>query len=182
MTNTQSLVYNQSMKTTKYIASSFVLLAFILPVFVTAHGNGASFEKEVSGYKVDIGYDPSKIEAGENERFDFELFDSKEEEVGFDYVWVNISLGDKTIYAGGVHNAEIGGAGMTIVFPEGGDYILSVRYQKGDKNIVETKIPFSVVSQIAKEKSDTKYALYIYIAVAFILGIAIGFGLKKKVE
>jgi hypothetical protein len=160
----------------------FVLLSIVVPVHSFAHGNGASFESEVSGYKVDIGYDPSKIEALENERFDFELYDSKEEEVKFDYVWVNISLGDKTIYAGGIHNAEIGGAGMTMVFPEGGDYVLSVRYQKADKSLAETKIPFSVSSVATGEKKDSSNNSFLLIFLALVLGAVIGFVLKKKFE
>ena len=45
------------------------------PFFAIAHQTGASWEKVVEGYKVDVGYDPTTFVAGQSQRFDFDADD-----------------------------------------------------------------------------------------------------------
>lgn len=114
---------------------------------VLAHGDGASFEKEVGNYSIDIGYDPENPEAGEPARFDFKLFDkSSGAVVAFSDVWVRIEKEKNTVFATGIHNPEFGKAGLLYSFPEAGTYTIFARFENGDKTIVETSFDLDVIN------------------------------------
>lgn len=119
--------------------------ALAVPVDVVyAHGGeGLTFTSTTTGGRiVDVDYAESSIEAGAIGRFDFGLFadETRQKQVTFTDVWVRIIQKDgseagKTLFAGSVAKQEFGGNGFSYVFPEGGTYTLSLRYndaRKGD--------------------------------------------------
>ena len=124
-----------------------VSLAGVLAVSAeTVHAHGGeelTFTSTTTGGRiVDVDYAESSIEAGSTGRFDFGLFtdETRQRQAVFSDVWVRIIQKDgskvgKTLFAGPISKQEFGGNGFSYVFPEGGTYMLSVRYndvRKGD--------------------------------------------------
>ena len=122
------------------------ILSFIVPSAGFAHSSGASFEKEVNGYLIDIGYDPAQFTALSPSSFDFDLIDTKSSErVAFTDVWVRINQGNQALLATGVHKQNLGGATLLHTFAEGGSYELIVRYQNDGEEVVSATFPLEVL-------------------------------------
>ncbi len=125
------------------IMRKFIIIAVSL-LFATnlvlAHGTGQSFEKPVGDYLVDIGIDAVTSYAGEQIRLDFNLWNKeKTESIDFSDVWVRIAPKDGfgIVFAGYLDRPEFGLTGMTFTFPKGGDYQLTVRFNKDGEKIAE---------------------------------------------
>jgi len=158
-----------SKKQSQYIAvalSIIITILFVGATIVRAHGSGASFEKQVENMLVDIGYSVEEFSTDSSVVFDFGLKDANEAAVEFTDVWVRIVKDTSTVFATGVHNARLGGAIMTYVFPESGDYELSVRYQNDGENISETTFPI-----VVKEKKDEEESNHFGILMLAALGL-----------
>ncbi|PIR82859.1 hypothetical protein COU20_00045 [Candidatus Kaiserbacteria bacterium CG10_big_fil_rev_8_21_14_0_10_59_10] len=136
------------------------------PAALSAHALGASFEKESGPYLIDIGYAPEEFSADRTALFEFELTEDGAP-VPFDDVWVRITREEKTVFAGGIHNARFGGARMTYLFPKSGSYELSVRYERGLESVAEASFPLVV---LPAEGGGTLRNL----ALAGIIGLLIG--------
>ena len=150
-----------------------VFVSFVSVGFVNAHGTGESFEKSMDGYKVDIGYEPVVFKSQQVQRFDFDLYDSKtNKDVEFTDVWVNISQGNKTVFASGIYKSDFGVAGMTYVFPDKGEYILDVRYEKNGESIVQTTFPISVLESDVVSGSRSN-SLLLSSKVVYVFGFLI---------
>ncbi|MFZ2522236.1 MAG: hypothetical protein WAX44_00015 [Minisyncoccia bacterium] len=156
--------------------------SFLLPVIVLGHGTGGTFEEVVNGYKVDVGYEPEKVVSGESQRFDFDLYDLGEKEVVFTQVWVNISQGSKTVFAGGINKSYIGGAGMTFIFPSPGEHKINVRYENEDKSIVESSFLLEVEKNELVEGNSQKFYFLKNSFLFGIFGLILGFGLKYIID
>ncbi len=130
---------------------SVVGFAFVfslgLATDVYAHGeagltfSATSTTEDGSPYQVDVDYADAAIVADSFGRFDFNLFvdATRQKPVPYTDLWVRIEQkgGDKrgkTLYAGSVAKAQFGGTGFGFVFPEGGKYTLSVRYNDTSKD------------------------------------------------
>lgn len=130
---------------------SLVVFVFVLSLgFATevrAHGEaGLTFSATSTTegaplYQVDVDYADAYIEADRFGRFNFNLFSdaTREKPVPYTDLWVRIEQDDgnargKTIYAGSVAKAQFGGTGFGFVFPKGGKYTLSVRYNDANKD------------------------------------------------
>lgn len=162
----------------------FIFLIIGFGFSLSAHGTGASFEKVIGNYKIDIGYDPVIFTSGGVHRFDFDIFDSKtNNNVDFSDVWVNISEGSKTVFASGIHRSDLGIAGMTFVFPNKGDYTLSVRFEKGDNNIVESTFPVKVLEGVPPtdglKNTNGSFGVLVAGVIGFVLGI-VAYSFVKK--
>ncbi len=160
---------------------SLFLSFFILPVIVFGHGTGGTFEEVVGGYKVDVGYEPENVLSGESLRLDFDLYDLQDKEVEFTEVWVNVSQENKTVFAGEINRSFIGGAGMTIVLSNPGEYKVSVRYENGDKSIVEASFPLLVENSDAI-KDDSEFSGSKISYIFGLAGLILGFGLKYIID
>lgn len=126
-----------------------VLLALaLLPGSALAHGDAPSFETEVDGYRIDIGYSSASPTEDEALLFDFALASvSSGSDVPFSDVWVKIEdERGAVVFASGIHNAEFGGPRMSYRFPEGGTYTVSARYENGPDALVEASFPLTVSS------------------------------------
>lgn len=162
-----------------FTKSIIALMLLIAAPIAFAHGGGESFEENVDGYLIDIGYNTDEFQAGQAVLFDFSLETSSEYNVEYTDIWVRILKDGKAVFASGIHNSSFGGARMTYTFPEEGKYELSVRYQKGSEKLVSASFPLTVLP--ADEDSSTAGNSNILSILFGILGIGIGFGIATAV-
>jgi len=163
-------------------ARSFIALLLVLsaPV-VLAHGTGLSFESDIDGYRVDIGYNTEEFQTGKSVLFDFGISTNKQYEIEYTDVWVRLIKEGKTVYASGVYNSDFGGARMTYTFGEVGDYELSVRYQNGTEKLVSASFPLMVVSS-SVNKNEAEPNNNILLIVFGIVGLSAGFGISSFIK
>jgi len=156
----------------------FIVLFLGVFGFAFAHGTGASLEKQVGEYLIDVGYNTAVFAEQSSTAFDFDI-KKGDEAVAFSDVWVRISQGTKTVFAGGIYNADFGGARMTYVFPQAGEYEFSVRFENEDESIAESEFQI-VVEEKQKEGLDPRV---IPTAIALLIGAMAGYSviyLKKS--
>ncbi len=121
--------------------------AVCLPLAVSAHNTGRSFEKQIGNYLVDIGYNvETEIVAGEPVYFDYELYQREPApgDAAYSDVWVRISQASTTLFATGIAHMTSGQTGMMYTFDRPGTYTMSVRYERGDTTLAETSFPLEV--------------------------------------
>lgn len=126
---------------------ALVLFCFVLlsPIAAQAHGNGASFEREVGPYRVDVGYDPAALSAGAMQVFDIALIDATtENQVKVEEIWVRITGGARTLLASGLRESEFGKTTLLYAMPEDGEYALHVSFRRGQDTLAEASFPFLV--------------------------------------
>lgn len=113
---------------------------------VNAHSTGESFEREINGFVIDIGYDPAIIRTGELQRFDFELLASDADQTPREYthVWVRILEDKKTLLATGIHRQRVGPTTLLYTFSAAGTYLLSVSYRDAAGEIAAAEFPVVV--------------------------------------
>ncbi|OGZ95063.1 MAG: hypothetical protein A3I44_01650 [Candidatus Sungbacteria bacterium RIFCSPLOWO2_02_FULL_51_17] len=126
-----------------------------IPAF--GHSGGASIEKTVGEYIIDIGYSETDLRAGTPLRFDLQLLSasSTTNVISVDDVWVRIRRVRDNVYplVGRFHMPALGPAGMTYEFSEPGEYSMTVRFQKHDKAIVEADIPLTILASEDDKKT-----------------------------
>lgn len=124
-------------------------IVVLTPLGAIAHNLGASHEEIVGQYLIDIGYDPIAPVGGDQLLLDLNLWDKeKEQAVEFSSAWVRIEREGKTLLATGVHRPEFGA--MTVLTrlpPEGGEVLVSVRFESGLESIAETRFPLTVAPE-----------------------------------
>ena len=159
------------------------VLGFLFPFIAFAHGTGASVEKTVGDYFIDVGYSPTEIRAGEAVRFDFSLSsETTNEEVLFQNIWLRIMKDNQTVFAGGLSRARFGLTGITYTFHEKGGYEIFLRFESEDETIVETSFPFTVQSG-GENPTATVFSLnslFILLAGAVLGWLATLLGKRKK--
>lgn len=140
------------------------------PVVIHAHNSGASLEKLVPPYIVDIGYDPVSPVAGDRLLFDFTLVDTASTSIPFDYVWVRIEKDSRTILATGITKATYGPTSLLYAIPDdlSGELKLFARYQKGDDSLAEADFILAVAPK------EVPITAYVPLVVAAITGCAFG--------
>ena len=158
------------------------LVFFLAPFFGLAHGDGASFEKEIGGYLVDIGYSAPEPEAGEAVSFEFGLKNNSKEDMGndvpFDDVWVKIASEEETIvFASGIYNSKFGGPRLNYVFPKEGTYTISARFESDSGALTEAS--FSLVVFPAKGGGGID-ATYLFGLGGLLIGFLAAFVLLKN--
>lgn len=148
-----------------------IIALTLAPVPVFAHDTGASFERQVGAYLVDIGYSEPDPVMGQSVVFDFGL-EKDGEEASFTDAWIKIEDKDGVVLATGIHNATYGGAKLTYAFPESGSYIISVRYERADDALAEAsfELPVTAGDSTSKFSFDAISA-----ALGLLIGIGIGF-------
>ncbi len=150
---------------------------------VFAHGEGASIEKEVGNYFIDIGYDPEKPETGVPVRLDFELSDKVSGAATvFSSVWVRIEKEKQTAFASGIHRSEFGKTGLLYTFGESGTYTISARFQNNEDTIAETSFSLAVSEALSSGgKSSTPDTSVLWGVFWLLAGAVLGFVIKRKV-
>lgn len=154
------------------------LAVFLSPLFALAHGSGASLEKEVDAHIIDVGYNPETIFAESPVRFDFNAYTKSDaKDVPFTDLWVKIYQDQKIGFAGGIPKARFGATGFTYAFPAAGTYALEVRFQEGEKKIVETSFSVTVDPPVG---SGSEISRWLLPGGMLLLGIGAGLFLAKQ--
>jgi len=147
------------------IAITLALVA-LSPSSAEAHGEEVlTFTATTTdGSIVDIDYTGLMIEAGVSGSFIFNLFsdETRTTEAPFKDLWVRIIEDDgtewgRTIFAGPVSKPEFGGQGFLYIFPKGGEYRLSIRYNRdsvvgSNEESISAEIPLTVYRSTAEEE------------------------------
>lgn len=171
-------MYGHQITKKKIALLSFFVVLLFFPLISMAHGDGSSYEKEIDGYLVDIGYSPENPYTNGSVSFDFGL--SKDETpADFSDLWVRISKDGHTIFAGGIHNSNFGGARLSVVFPEEGEYTVSARYQNENEEVVSAEFPLTIYPNNDGSSFDFGFNDFLYILLGVIVG-ALGIKLIKK--
>lgn len=126
----------------------FLLLFLIFTPQASAHLLGSSFEKEVDGYMLDMGYSPEEFVAGETHMFDFAILDAASRDLlEFNDLWVRIEKDRRTVYATGVSSGFNNVPTMLFTFPEAGEYTVYIRFQQeGMEKMAEAEFPITVAA------------------------------------
>ena len=142
------------------------LLALLLIPAAFAHLAGGE-DRVIDGYRVDFGYEPEDLIAGQPAALSFSLPEA-------DALWLRIS-GENVVFAG---TLDGGSAILTYAFPAPGDYQLTTRFFQGDTQLAETT--FSV--RVAPAKRDIPFvALPVALGAAFLaLWLLSRYSLVKK--
>ncbi|MFZ2886923.1 MAG: hypothetical protein WA021_03835 [Minisyncoccia bacterium] len=115
---------------------------------ISAHGTGASLERTVGDYWIDIGYDPAQLVGGDRIVFDFNLAraSATTTRVNFGHVWVRLQSDGQTLLATGITHADIGPTSLLFMLPKDveGELVLSARFQNDDLTLAETQFTISV--------------------------------------
>ena len=153
----------------------------LFPVFVMqSHGLGASFERVVGEYKIDIGYDVVTFRAGEVVVFDFDISNAESgESVPFDSIWVKIREENKVFFASGIGKTLLGTTTMLYRFPQGGLYELDVRFQQEGETITQSSFPLTVEQTADNSGVDNKLIVGVAVLISLLIGLGIGFLLKR---
>lgn len=153
-----------------------LLTSGLVAVPVFAHESGESYEAEVNGYAVDVGYSTDSPTDEEVVLFDFQL-QQDGKDVPFTDAWVKIENEQKVVvFAGGMYRAEYGGARLSYRFPEAGTYQVSIRYEDGDRSLAEVSVPLSV----AGTDRTSATPLIAFVAGAALSALAAGAYVWKR--
>ena len=157
----------------RIVITLFVLAAcmFISSGTANAHSDGASFEQEVGGFIIDVGYDPVAPTAGLYERFDFNLVGANDTPVEFAEVWTRIVNTDnsETLLATGVRKQPTGPTTLLYTFAQSGNYSLQVSFRKanGDE-IAAASFPL----EVGASNADTSVPGWVSsVALGIMVGI-----------
>lgn len=156
---------------------------FVTPVFALAHGSGKTLEKAVGDFVVDVEYEAPELRAGEPVRFSFNIWNKdRTRSLEFSDVWVKIVPQKRNaIFAGDVHNPELGSAGFTHTFPKDGPYELTVRFQKNGEQLTdETSFPLTVLANETEKSSRNWDDALIGMFVGMVIAVTITFAFVKN--
>ena len=167
----------------------------ILPGMASAHGEAVlTFSATTTeGNIVDVDVEGEYIEADTFTRMDFALFQdaARTKDVDFTDMWVRIIRkdGDKakqSLFAGPIAKPEFGGNGFAFVFPEGGTYTLSVRYNDANKGergetVGEAELELNVLRSSDEDKFsfDMKFWVGLVSGIFATIGILLPFLVRK---
>jgi hypothetical protein len=128
------------------------LIMLCVPLTLSAHGTGASFERVVDGMLIDIGYSPEEITVATPVPFDFALVDAEtDESVSYSDIWVRVYQDRNVFFASSIHKQRLGATTMLFQFPEPGTYTLSVRFQNDGIALAESSFEVPVVAGVGEE-------------------------------
>lgn len=163
----------QSFSIKTFAAAIIFLFLAVVPSVVLGHSTGASVERYIDSYLLDVGYSPETPRADEQTRFDFFLYDAETDvEVPFTDIWVRIEDGGRLLFAGGIAKSEFGATGMTFAFPEKGTYTIFVRFENGSDAIVETEFALDIAEE--SQTASAPPVVPLAAGLGFAVGVALG--------
>lgn len=154
-------------------------VVFAMPALLFAHGSGASYEKTIGAYTIDIGYDPVTPRAGDRLIFDFGLVQQPASTtVDFDYVWVRLQGAEGTFLATGINKPDFGPTSLVYLVPQDfeGELTVNARYQKGENTLVEDSFPLTIQK---RDAGIQEYLVYIVGVISVLSGAAVGFMMNR---
>jgi hypothetical protein len=150
-----------------------ILLFVVSPQVADGHAMGASLEKVIGAYHIDIGYDPAILMGGDRVVFDFTLLQAAAStSVPFDYVWVRLRANDQALLSTGVHKAELGPTSLLLELAEEteGDLEVYVRYQKDDETLAESEFMIPVLPY----EDPNRWHEYVIALGILVFGVCMG--------
>lgn len=163
------------------IAVNILFLSIMLllaPVVTFAHQTGASYNKVVGPYLIDIGYNPAFLELQTREAFDFRLWQaaSMSKMVPFDDVFVQIKQGDTVLLSTTSRKQDIFYPTLIYTPTVAGQLSMYVRYELGGKEVTEVTMPLTVI-----DPNDLSGLLKVTITTVgiFLLGYALYRAFKR---
>jgi hypothetical protein len=158
-----------------------ILVLFSIGNIAWANGShGQYFEKATGEYTIGVGTDVYALVAGDPIRFDFNLYKKESKEpVEFSDIWVRIvektaDSFDRTVFAGGLYNPQIGYAGMTSNFATQGDYELIVRFNNKAGDAITDDVSLPLVIEANPDGGASGSLRDMLLGV--VIGIVFGFG------
>ena len=153
------------------------ICVFLIPGVTSAHPTGASFNKIVGPYLIDIGYNPVYPEINTREAFDFRLWQatSTTNIVTFSDVFIQIKKDDTILLSTTSKQEDIFYPTLVFTPPVAGRLSMYVRYELNGKEITETTMPLNVVDP--NDMSGLLESVLILMGV-FLPGLALYWGVK----
>jgi hypothetical protein len=161
-----------------------ILTALVIPIFALAHGTGQTFQKEAGDLLIDVDIDELTTVANSPVRFSFRVYKNNlaEPQPEYTHAWVRISRPGNfgSVYSGLIGNPEFGSMGMNFTFPKGGEYELSIRFEKDGEEVTEdVSFPLTVEPAEGESRSVSSEAIIAFISGG-LMGAVLVFLLKKK--
>ncbi|MCH8067493.1 MAG: hypothetical protein IIC69_02820, partial [Nanoarchaeota archaeon] len=128
----------------KLIKSKLMLILSILIVALTPHALAhldVGEDKTIGNYLIDFGYSPENPNTNDKVAIALTLFDTNQEVIEPDSVWVRISSSKEVVFAGTL-KPKNGNVAFTYKFPYAGNYEITSRFSDDKETIVE--INFSI--------------------------------------
>jgi hypothetical protein len=149
------------------------ILLLALPLAAQAHGVGGTYEQNVDGLFIDIGWDTPIIRAQTPVRYDYNLYlnNTDYQEADYDTVWVRIMQGTTLIFATNIPKQSFGLPGMTFTFPAVGEYDLTVQFLKDSEKVRELSYTQPVQEPLAPAARSNYFDNPF---VSFVIGLAAG--------
>ena len=147
-----------------------IVLIFVIIVFssiVFSHLD-AGQDKVVDNYKVDFGYSPENPNTNDKVAIALTLFDTNQEVIEPDSVWVRISSSKEVIFAGTL-KPKNGNAAFTYKFPYAGNYEITSRFIYDKETIVEINFIINIEKTSNLEIYYLIFAIIALIILTFVI-------------
>lgn len=160
----------------------FLVILVFIPFMVSAHGEGGTVEKTVGDYFVDVGYSDGILRADKSSRFDFLLLKNVDRtDTDFNEVFVKITKNNTIYFVMTLPRPAFGSAGMTLTFPEAGDYKVDLSYLKDKSTVVATDFLLTVQPSETEATGAMKFLRLpiVSFTVGILAGIVIQYVISK---
>lgn len=165
-----------------FVLAPLITIALLAsPNVASAHGEAAlTFTSTTTdGYIVDIDIIDGYLQADTFTRMNLGLFkdSARTESANFTDIWVRIVRKDgdkveKVLFAGPIAKPRFGGIGFSFVFPEGGIYTLSVRYNDTSKDIFgETVAEVEFELDVLRSQKENNFTFGSEFWIGMLIGV-----------
>ena len=161
-----------------FILGFVSLVSIIVPLVAFAHGDGASFERQVGDYIVDVGYEPENPQVGERLLLDLNILNADESPQDFTSVWVRLEEGGGSVLATGVAKSAVGPTTLLMKMPSAGEFTLYARFELSGTVLAEASFSLSVGE--GEQSSSGNSDNWLLSALAGLIVGAAGVYLLKK--
>jgi hypothetical protein len=160
--------------------------AMVLP-YAYGHGLGQILSKSVGDYYLTLEYEALTIQAGTPVRLTLDIFPKNAFATSvpeYTDVWVRITetntndAVDPIVFAGAISKKSFIPTGMSYVFPRGGNYEVSVRFENGDAPIGEAA--FEVVADNTPGELQSSGTIVGWTILGAAAGAALAYAVARK--
>jgi len=163
----------------KFLLVILSLLIIVLIPIVLAHLDVGE-DKEIGDYVVDFGYSPENPKTTDNVAIALTLFDTNQEVIEPESVWVRISSSKEVVFAGTL-KPENGNVAFTYKFPYADKYDITARFNDSKETIVKTNFNIQIEGKISN--LEIYFLIFTIIALIIIIFVIIKLkSLKNKLK
>ena len=155
----------------KLIKSKLMLILSILIVALTPHALAhldVGEDKTIGNYLIDFGYSPENPNTNDKVAIALTLFDTNQEVIEPDSVWVRISSSKEVIFAGTL-KPKNGNVAFTYKFPYAGNYEITSRFSDDKETIVEINFSINIEKTSNLEIYYLIFAIIALIIITFVI-------------